>query len=121
MNLAEKVRKLRELKTAYESKRDKVLCEYDVLNIFSLKGVSLEQAIAHYVLGCNENCIYFLDVTSNYMRFEELFSTGAEWFACEDDTFSFSDAKKVAKKLGFKTEMVAFESETKALKITWGE
>jgi hypothetical protein len=120
VNLAKKVRQVRELKKAYESQRNKVLCEYDVLNLFSFKGLSLEQAIAHYVLECNENCIYFLDVTSNYIRFEE-FANGEEWFACEDDTFSFSDAKKVAKKLGFKTEIVTFESETKALKITWGE
>ncbi len=120
MNLAEKVRHVRELKKAYEIKRNKVLCEYDVLNRFSFKGVSLEQAIAHYALECNENCIYFLDVTSNYIRFEE-FTNKEEWFACEDDPFSFSDAKKVAKKLGFKTEMVEFEPETKALKITLGE
>ena len=50
MNLADKVKKLAELKKAYESKLNKVLCEYDVFNIFSSKGVSLEQAIAHYVI-----------------------------------------------------------------------
>lgn len=112
MNLAEQVRQVHELKKAYEIAHCKLKSQHG-----EYAGDDLESKLKYYVTNTKDTEIYFLDMNDDYDQ--DQFLDQIHWFSCSDT--SHSDAEKVAKEHGFITEMVEFEPETKALKITWGE
>ena len=108
-SLAEQVRQVHELRTVYRLAR--------------IDG-DLESQLKYYVTHTIDTKVYFLDMNDDYDP--DQFLDQIHWFACENK--SHSDAEKVAKEHGFKTELVGLEdvlgfklvSPIEALKITWG-
>jgi hypothetical protein len=126
MNLADEVKKVADLKKAYD----------DAVRGFVAVNLGLPEDALYY-LRCSvlsavknsEKPLYFLD-WDTFKEEDTYYLKHFRWFSYEDVTLEAME--KVAKENGFKTEIVDLEYDfeleegeeahtVKALKITWGE
>jgi hypothetical protein len=126
MNLADEVKKLAELKKAYD----------DAVWGFAEMSVDLQEDVLSSlkrnvlaIIKNSEKPLYFLD-WDTFKEEDTYYLKHVRWFSYEDVTLEAME--KVAKENGFKTEIVDLEYDfeleegeeahtVKALKITWGE